>query len=185
MRPPPRRAMSPANARVRPLARLAAAVSRANAAVRALARLAAAAGLGALLSTCAPPELDGTYRLDLVARGSTCPDVDVAERLDDVELVVLQNGAQLDAQLRVIPILAEIDLSGSSGIGGAELASIDTHAGERIGACRFSYAYRLTMAVDAGDNVIGVLLQEGSTPGRRCHPPRCTATFDVTGTRVH
>jgi hypothetical protein len=143
----------------------------------------ALAGLAAAHAACAAPDVAGTYRLDLVSHESACPDRDIADRLDQIELEIVQDGRDLNATLRVIPVLAEIDLVGERRVAGVELRSIETFPGERVGACTMTYAYRLLLDVDAAGRVSGTLLQEGADPAKGC-PGACRAAWRVTGRRA-
>ncbi|HEV8325569.1 MAG TPA: hypothetical protein VG389_28430 [Myxococcota bacterium] len=143
----------------------------------------ALAGLAAVVSSCAAPDVAGSYRLDLVSHDSACPDRDIADRLDNVELEVLQDGRDLNAELRVIPVLAEVGLVGETTFDGVALRSVDTYSGERVGTCRMTYAYRLSLELHAGGRVTGTLVQEGANPASGCAPARCRATWEVSGAR--
>jgi len=153
-------------------------LTRTRAGIFALAMLAAAAA-----ASCAVPDVAGSYRLDLVSHDSACPDRDIADRLDQIELEIVQDGRNVNATLRVLPVLAEIDLVGETLGAGVELRSIDTFPGERVGACRMTYAYRLLLDVDAAGRVSGMLVQEGANPASGC-PEKCIATWRVSGRRA-
>ncbi len=139
------------------------------------------AGLGG----CAPPDVAGTYDVDLVALEETCPDVDQGDELNDIVLTVTQNDDVVQATATIFFIF-DYNFIGSTDRAGFEADSTDSFEVDVDGAggnCMMTYSFTIDASVD--ESVIGgEMLQFGVSNGDpSCLVDTCTVNWDLIGVR--
>jgi hypothetical protein len=153
-------------------------------------RIAAAtvATLSALvgLEGCGPPDVAGTYDVNLVAVTEDCPDVDEGDQISNVTLVVDQNGRSVSATASVpwFVITLMYDFLGETHHGGFSADSTDSVDVPIAGTnCVMTYTFNIDATVDA-TSIGGEMTQFGTSNGdASCTVDMCTATWNMAGVR--
>jgi len=148
----------------------------------------AAVALSALLGLegCGPPDVAGTYDVNLVAATEDCPDVDEGDQISNVALVVSQNGRSVQATANVpwIIITLMYDFLGDTHPGGFSADSTDSVMVPIAGTnCVMTYTFNIDASVDE-TTITGEMTQFGTSNGDpSCTVDMCTATWNMAGVR--